>query len=270
MNPAEIIVHEVKCDRMPEIFDFLGKAVCESRKSPHPHPHSQIVALNEARRDNGHIGFANHRFFARMETHGRAIASFVSFALSAAIEFNKHRVVNIGTKHTFNRFQIGAMAVRRKLDAVGKAIAQIADKLKGVASIALAHEPARNKFRVGVNSDPSPNIAKPRAVGRFDVLLFLANKPPHFVALNPLAGKIAQNRILIIGAGFADHRNEIKNRIKGNVAHTRRSSDGVTFNDCANDLDSLLSVQFVHAPNLCLSGQEVKGQNEIYSGAITI
>ena len=38
-NPAEVIVHEVKRDRMFEVFELLGKGVCEARKPPHSHSH---------------------------------------------------------------------------------------------------------------------------------------------------------------------------------------------------------------------------------------
>src|SRR5437899_7706447 len=86
VNPAEIIVHEVKRDRMLEIFDFLGKGVSQSRESAHTHAHGQVLPFNVARRDNRNIGFANHPFFSRMEAYGGARASRVSFRARFTME----------------------------------------------------------------------------------------------------------------------------------------------------------------------------------------
>jgi hypothetical protein len=51
------------------------------------------------------------------------------------------------------------MTVSRKLDAISESRRKIADELKGIASVALANEPARNKFGIWIECNPGPNVA---------------------------------------------------------------------------------------------------------------
>jgi hypothetical protein len=247
VNPAEIIVHEMKRNRVFEIFDFLGESISQSRESPVHHSHGQVLALDVARRNVAHVGVADHRFTTCMENLWWAVSSFVSFALSASVELNEHSIIDIGTEGIFNRAHVGSMTVGRELDTVRKPTSQVVYELKGVTSIAFADEPARNKFCVRINGDPRPNVANaepsPHFVGY--VLFLCVAKIPNFITLNPLARKIAQYFVLVFPACLTDLRQKLQDGIKGNVGHAGSSAHAVTFNDCPNNLNLFLFVQSV-------------------------
>ncbi|GAJ16122.1 unnamed protein product [marine sediment metagenome] len=39
MNPTEIVIHEMQGYGVKEILNLLGKAICQSGKTPHVHSH---------------------------------------------------------------------------------------------------------------------------------------------------------------------------------------------------------------------------------------
>lgn len=61
--------------------------------------------------------------------------------------------------------------------------------------------PRDDKLRIGIKSNPGPNIARAfwGRFGRRDVLLLSVTKGPRFIELQALAGKIYERAILIFG-----------------------------------------------------------------------
>lgn len=262
MNPAEVIVHEVKGERVIQVLNFLAKGVCQSSHSPHGHADGQVVALGVASGDVLRVGVAVYDFLPCADAGRWTVSHFVLRRI--AVQLNKHRVVNLGPESILDRCQVGFVSVRRELDLVGEPSAQIADKLEGITGVALAHQEGRDELGVGVRGDPSPHVAVAELPSVFvrDVLLLRVAEVPYLVALDTLAGEVAENPVLILGADSPDLRHELQDRIEGHVAHAGSGADGGALHQGVYDLDSLLSIQLVHDCNICLSGQEVKGEAE--------
>ena len=49
VNPAEVVVHEVKRNGGGVVLDLLGKPIRQARKPAHVHPHGEVLALCEVR-----------------------------------------------------------------------------------------------------------------------------------------------------------------------------------------------------------------------------
>ena len=101
VNPAEIIMHEVKGNGVLEVIDFLGKGVSQSRESAVHHSDSQVLPFDVARGNMLHVRIAHHRLFACADTICGAVSDFAAF-LRSAVQLHKHGVVNVDSQGIFN------------------------------------------------------------------------------------------------------------------------------------------------------------------------
>src|SRR3984893_18641843 len=94
------------------------------------------------------------------------------------------------------------MAVCCQLHAMRKTFRKIVHEVISAARVALANEPARNEFGVGVQRHPRPNVARAFSF-MLDgtIFLFRINKTPNLIALNALRFQIYEYLVLIIGTG---------------------------------------------------------------------
>lgn len=203
MNPAEIVVHVMERNGVLQVFQFLGKPVCEARKPTHRHLHRQILASDKACRNVRVIGVALDDCFSCAHAHGWAVARFRR-VLWSAVNLLEHCVINLRAKSIFNRTQVSTMAVCRELNLIGESRFQIVHEMEGAAGIAMSDEPARHKLCIGVNRNPRPSItAAFRFLFQRAIPVLGVNERPNFVALNSFAGKISENFVLIFGASTA-------------------------------------------------------------------
>jgi hypothetical protein len=107
VNPAEIVVHEMKRNRMLMVFDFLGECIRQSGKSAVAHSQSEILPLDIARADIRLVGIAGNSVRAGAKTFWWTISGFVWY-LFRPVNFHKLRIVDIGTENSLD----GPMAIR--------------------------------------------------------------------------------------------------------------------------------------------------------------
>ena len=134
------------------------------------------------------------------------------------------------------------------------------------ASVALPYEPARDKFRVSIQSNPSPDIAPTLPFlfkGR--VLFLCPDKRPDFVALESLTRKIAKRFVLIFRTSAAKITQKFVNRITRCASHARNGTHRISFNQRTNNPLSLLSAQLVHAGIMLERSSSVNGFYELFS-----
>ncbi len=143
------------------------------------------------------LGLASDHRLAGAHALSRRIAGlgFRPFA----VNLNQHRVVDVMAKGIFNGTEIGLVAIRRELNAIGQTGRQIVHEVIGRARIAPANKPAGNELSVAANGRPGPRTAPPFSA-RFarGVLLLRANKRPNLITLDALAGKVHENFVLIV------------------------------------------------------------------------
>ena len=121
------------------VLDLLRKAVCEPGKAAHVHPHGKIAALHIGRAHVGQIRVAFDTVLLGSDSISRAILALGAIR-RGTVNLVQDGVVNIASKCAFNGLKIGLMAVTGKLDAIGKAAAQIIDKPHGAFAITPADE----------------------------------------------------------------------------------------------------------------------------------
>ena len=103
------------------------------------------------------------------------------------------RIVDVGAERFLDRVQIGLVAVRRELDAVGKAVLHVVHEGQRIFAVATADQPRNDQLAVAVERGPRPRVAS--AIDRLlhgrDVLLLRVGERPDFVALNALGLHVA-------------------------------------------------------------------------------
>jgi hypothetical protein len=152
------------------------------------------------------------------------------------------------------------MAVRGQLDAgTSQPPLQIVDKVVCGASITVSDKPARHDLGFRVQGCPCPNATPALILLRlWHILLLAPHETPYFIALQPLALKIAENPVLINGAGFPRLNHQIYDGVYGCVSQTGRCAERVSLHDAMKDLRSFLNAQFIHASNMLARASNVK------------
>src|SRR3974390_612553 len=98
VDPTEIVVHEVKADRMHMVLQFLAERVRQPSESPDLHSHRQIGSLDIASGNVPHIWIASNARLARTRALGGAVAMLIFFGGWRPIDFHQLREVNIPTE----------------------------------------------------------------------------------------------------------------------------------------------------------------------------
>jgi hypothetical protein len=93
----------------------------------------------------------------RTDALAGAVTSFWRLRVTvAAVEFNQHRIVDLGTEGRFDSFEIRPMPVCCHLHAVAQPRRQIGNELVGRLAVPVADHHAWNKLRVSIHRHPRP------------------------------------------------------------------------------------------------------------------
>jgi len=155
------------------------------------------------------------------------------------------------------------MAICCKLNAIRQALFQIMHEMVGASGIALSNKPAGNQFRIGVERNPSPHVARAlfpvfwSAVFRFGI-----DKAPDFVALDSLTVKISENPVLILGTRTSEIAQQLHDCCAMNACHPCHRAKRVAFHQSGNHRLALVGAQFVHALNMLERSSIVKRKYE--------
>src|SRR6185437_206784 len=101
----------------------LRERIGQPRESPHLHPHREILPLNVACRNVLGVWTARNFHLSATDALWRTIAGIV-FG-TRAVELHEHGVIYLIVECFFDRREVGTMAVRRELHAIGKTLRQI-------------------------------------------------------------------------------------------------------------------------------------------------
>jgi len=239
-------MHEVQRDGVLVVVELLRERIGQAREAAHRHTHGQVLSFNVAGRGVGLVWLTGDYVDFRTDDLRRAIAALSLGCIT--INLDKHCIVDVRAERAFNRFEVGAMAVSRELDAVSKAIAQIGDELSGGESITATYGIGGDQLGICADGGPGPNIAHVAigfAIFR-DVLLLGPDKGPDFVALDALAGQIADGLAVVDGAGRANVYKELGHRVDRAISNAGDSAEAHAFNEEAEDLCAFGEGHAVH------------------------
>ena len=88
VNPAEVVVHEVKRHGVGQVFYFLGERIGKPREPAHAHAHGQVLALNVGRGNVPLSRVACDLLAARAAALASAIPPLRALAFRLAVQFD--------------------------------------------------------------------------------------------------------------------------------------------------------------------------------------
>jgi hypothetical protein len=121
----------------------------------------------------------------------------------------------------------------------------------GCIAVPVADVPARNELGIGANRRPRPNIAATLAlfVGR-NIPLFAANKIPNLVALDALAGQVAESFVLIGRTSRAEINQELHDSRAMHTRHASRSAKRIALDQAGSYPSAVRGGKLVHEFNM--------------------
>ena len=106
MDAHEIVVHHVERDSGSVVLNLLAERFGPPGESAHPHPHSQIGALDIAGADILGVGVADNRRTFTPDALRRAIA--LLGIGGASVDLDQLGIVHVAPKSSLNGTQIGS------------------------------------------------------------------------------------------------------------------------------------------------------------------
>ena len=248
MDADEIVIGREQRHRMGVVLDLLGKGVRQPGKAPHVHPHREVRPFHVGRADVLHVGVALDLRLADACAFGRAVTA-LGAVRRRPIDLHELGIVHVSPECAFHGFQIGPVAVRRELDAIGEPLREIVDEPLGAFAVPATDEPRRDKLRIGVERGPRPGVASTvrRRLGRCDVLLFGVGEAPNLVDLDALGGEVAGVLVMVRGASLPRVDHEPNDRVLPHVHEPGDGPDRTAFTEEVKDLGTVGGRELVHA-----------------------
>ena len=116
MNPDEVVMHVVKRNRRDVILDFLRERIGQPSESAHLHSHREVLALDVAGADVFSGRTTANRSLRRTRADSGAVTALGVARLR--IVFDQLPIVDVALESTANSREVGAMGIRRELNAI--------------------------------------------------------------------------------------------------------------------------------------------------------
>ena len=271
MNPAKVVVHIMKRDRVLQILKLFAERVGQPGKPAHRHAHGKILPLNVARGNMLVVGSSADNRLASAHAYSGAISCLWT-VLRRPVNLLQHRKIDVFSKCILDRIQVGAMSVRRELYAAGQTFFQILDKMMSSARVASSDEPAGHKLGIRVKCNPSPNVASSvHLLLDMAILLLRINERPNLVTLDSFTGKSAKNFVLIFRTSASKITEQFHYGRAVHPCHSRDRSERISLNQSSNNRLAFIGAQFVHGLNMLeRSSNAIKNMKKsidaVYSG----
>ena len=150
------------------------------------------------------IGIASNYGSLAPDARCWAITSHLGIA-GSAVNFLKHRVINVGSERIFHGVHVHMMAVRCELHTISNPHCHVLHECRSCSGSAIPERIGDDQLRVRINRNPCPAIASASShlLGGH-VLLLCIDETPRFIALNAAYAEIADTGIMV-GSTCATH-----------------------------------------------------------------
>jgi hypothetical protein len=212
---TKIVVREVKGASRFQIVELLAKGVRQTGESADCLAHGHVLPFDVAGRDVPHVRASIAYFYYRLNHRGGRVASSSIVLAVVAIHLYHLGKISHAREYVLDALPVKVESIGGQLDAVlvGHPITERSEELVGSFAVALTNFVSGNQFCFGINGDENPRVANFGGILGFHLALFLLAERPDFIALNPLASKVAHPRIHQSYAAFSRKHQESENRI---------------------------------------------------------
>lgn len=180
-----------------------------------------------------------------------AVAALCGFR-RLAVELHEQRIVHVGAERFFDSIKVGAMPVRRELDAIGYPILQVADQGASILGIPAADQVGDDELGIRLDRGPGPDVASPfrLLLRRRDVRLLGVGEGLNFIDLDALGLHAARMLVMIGRAYLPGVLQHLRDCVDRHVHHAADGPHGRALAEHREDLDTLCEGQTVQAPSI--------------------
>jgi hypothetical protein len=152
------------------------------------------------------------------------------------------------TEGVRNGSQVHPVSVRGQLDSIRQTSGNILKEVRRTPRVPPAYGPANYKLRVRINRGEGPNVSGiANAIPDFlrHVLLLRIAARPNLIDLYALRFHVANGRVLILLASFADLYESTQHSAFRQASHARRRANGAAFYQRRDDRRLLCDTEYV-------------------------
>jgi hypothetical protein len=211
MNAAEIVIGEVQGNRGFQVRQLFAERIREPRKTPHRHPHGQVLPLHVAGRNFVGIGIAASHLGYNLRDPWWGVPRVGVFHVPK--QFHKLREVNVGSETLGHAHGVVIQPVSRELHAIREAMIQVPQKCRSIGPESLANVERGNQLGFRVDCDVDPLVADFGRIAFVDSRTLLVNERPDFIDLQIASVQVPHSRVHQASAALSCNDQQTHDRI---------------------------------------------------------
>ena len=213
MNATEIVVGKMQSDSGLQMRQLLAERIGEPCKTPHRHPHIQILPLHHRSADMVRIRVASSDRGYNPRDSWWGVPRFGSVLPVVAKHFRQLREVRIQAKAHRNRALIVVEAIGCDLSSAFDAVVQVPHECGGVGAKPLSNVKRRHQLGLGINRHKDPLTAEFGGIAAADAFLFLSDPRPDFIHFQVPGYESAHSRIHEARTALSSDKQEPHDRV---------------------------------------------------------
>ena len=236
MNPKEIVVCVLDCQRSNMILNLLTESIGQPGEASITHANCKVLPFYVAGADVLRVWRTDQSILFASDANRWAVSLF-AFRVGA-VNLDDLSVVNFSAEGLHGRQEIHFMPISGQLNPIGETARNVIKEGLGGLGIAVPDHPTQDQLTIGIDCYERPGVtgeATGRNRGR-DVLFLRSDKRPKFIDLNPLGLEIYQCAVQVVRASRAKFKRELLNRVFGASGHTGRGAYRISFKEGGYDL----------------------------------
>src|SRR5262249_9142776 len=215
----------VQPNRGPEVLQLFAERIRQTGKPSAMSAKRQILLFDVAGRNMVRVGRAADRRLAYRHDRGRAVPTARGEWVRCSERLYNLAVVHLPAEPQFDRIDVGAKRIARKLDAIPQPVREVCDESIRVGRVPLADPIARDQFGVRVDGDKSPNVSGVLGLVAGHSARLLSNEAPNLIDLDALARQIAHQLVEQPLAALANPNPESHDRVPVNARDALNGSN---------------------------------------------
>lgn len=258
MNTAEVVKREVQRDGGFQVRQFARKGIRQPSQAAKLHSHREVLSLHKRCADMSGIGIALTNFGYNLRDPWWGVPLVPELPV-IPVQFRQLSEVHVGSETFLDSLSVENIGICGELNAPCHPFVKVADKQLGVHAAALSNVEGGNQLAVSVQRDINPLVAKVGGIVFSNMLCFLRNERPNFVAFHAPAREVSHRRIHRTGATFSDSNENAHDRIAIEPRESPRAANRAAFKQALNRPRSRFRVGNHRVPRQSFMGFAERG-----------
>jgi hypothetical protein len=234
MNTAEIIVREMQGGGGFEMRQLLAVSIGQPRKPAKLHSEGEVLPFDKRCRDVLRVGITAPHFGYNLRDRSWGVPLIPKLAV-VAVQLRQLSEVSVTSKGFLDSFAVEDVRIGGQLYAViAESVIQIQHECLRVSTGTFADKVRRNEFRLGIERDENPLVAKVCRVVFSNLPLLLHQEAPNLVTLNAAAGQLAHLFVHHFLAALASQKQQSHDCVPVKSSESFSSANRATLKQALN------------------------------------